>query len=70
MYYSRPIITRFLVEHKAFIAIVLKNGDIVWLTSDYMQSFQFVKEKHSKQIDGVRRNVNMMLAPANERRAA
>lgn len=34
-----------LAEDKAFIVATPENGEIVWLTSEYIQSCQFVKEK-------------------------
>lgn len=34
-----------LADDKAFIVATPESGEIVWLTSDYIQSCQFVKEK-------------------------
>ncbi len=34
-----------LAGDKAFIAVTPKKGEIVWLTSDNIRSYQFVKEK-------------------------
>jgi hypothetical protein len=34
-----------LAEDRAFIAVTPKKGEIVWLTSDNIQSYQYVKEK-------------------------
>ncbi len=34
-----------LAEDKAFIAVTPKKGEIVWLTSDNIQSYQYVKQK-------------------------
>ena len=34
-----------LAGDKAFIAVTPKKGEIIWLTSDNIQSYQFVKKK-------------------------
>lgn len=34
-----------LAGDKAFIVVTAEKGEIVWLTSEYIKSYQFVKEK-------------------------